>query len=368
MTFAILPVLVAGVLAYAFDRLAALYGARLLSKLAFVTVAYFFAKEWLQGRHLLVPHFYGVSHAFVVEILGVPAFVVLGHLFVVVVTWQLAVMTMHRVGLTRYPGAFVTLVFYDTAAFAMLMENTGIVGHWWVWQMPWFFPEFFHAPLRDLPLEWVVTEVWGYFMSTYWCVLLLTGLPGPWTARRVGVLVLGLAAALYASRSAPAIWMILTELLPFALVLLAPTPDGPAWRRLFFPAETPLFQAPGSKQRRAVLIGLAAMCGVAVAQLVARNKWVELVSLFPVCMFAAGAFGRWPTWVDCLVSLGLLLAGYVMHSGNFMLAAWLVLRCSATLVVLPFVIRWRETARHAPAGALPLAAPAETSPAVMRSP
>jgi hypothetical protein len=347
VTFAILSVLVAGVLAYAFRQLADLYDARLLSKLGGVTVAYFFVKEYLQTRHLLVPHFYGVSHAFVVAILGVPPFVVLGHLFVVVMTWQLAVMTMHRLGLGRYPGAFVSLVFYFTAAFAMLMENTGIVGHWWVWQMPWFFPEFFHAPLRDLPLEWPVTQVWGYFISTYWCVLLLSDLPQPWTSRRAALLVSGLAAALYASRFAPAIWLVMVQLLPFALVLLAPTAPAPPRRRLFFPAESELFTLPGPNQRRAVLIGLAAMCVVSTFQLGARGKWSELVSLFPIAMFTAEAFGTWPVWVDCLVSLGLLLAGYLMHSGNFMLAAWLVLRCSAALFFLPFVIRWRGRPRPA---------------------
>jgi hypothetical protein len=189
--------------------------------------------------------------------------------------------------------------------------------------------------------------VWGYFISTYWCVLLLSDLPQPWTSRRAALLVSGLAAALYASRFAPAIWLVMVQLLPFALVLLAPTAPAPPRRRLFFPAESELFTLPGPNQRRAVLIGLAAMCVVSTFQLGARGKWSELVSLFPIAMFTAEAFGTWPVWVDCLVSLGLLLAGYLMHSGNFMLAAWLVLRCSAALFFLPFVIRWRGRPRPA---------------------
>ena len=362
MVFPVITALVVIVLAYAFRQLADPYGGRTLLKLSGVTLVFFFVKEYLQAHRLLVHHYYGVNHAVWFSVLGVPPFIVLGHLFVVVMTWQLAVMTMHRLELVHHPATMVMLVWHFTAAFAMLMENTGIVGRWWVWQMPswWWFPSFLGAPLMDLPTERPITEVWGYFISTFWFVLLLTNLPRRWTVQSVLVMVVCFAAFLEGSRSTgTAFWIVVARLLPFVSVLW-PSLGATGGRALFLPRDSVLFRAPGPKQNAAILLGLSAMCVVCIAQLGVKSKWPELVSLFPIVAFTAGAFRRWPVWVDGAVSAGLMLLGFLRHDGNTMLAAWLVLRLAVVELLLLAAVRWREGRPGFSAAGAPLTAPAQS--------
>jgi hypothetical protein len=84
------------------------------------------------------------------------------------------------------------------------------------------------------------------------------------------------------------------------------------------------------------------MCAVSMAQLGVKSKWADLVSLFPIVMFTAGAFRRWPVWVDGVVSGAVLVLGRKLHSGNVMLAGFLVARLSLELVPLLLLLRWRE--------------------------
>jgi hypothetical protein len=87
---------------------------------------------------------------------------------------------------------------------------------------------------------------------------------------------------------------------------------------------------------------------VSIVQMGVKSKWHDLVSLLPVLAFAAGAFRRWPVWVDAVVSAALLLLGYELHDGNLMLAAWLVLRLALVLVPLLLLAGWRLRAAAVP--------------------
>ncbi len=343
MIFVALTALVAAVLGYAYRQLARAYGVRTLLALTGLTVAYFFVKEYLQAHERLVHHSYHVNQVFFHGLLGVPPFVVLGHLFVVVMTWQLAVRTLDRLRLGDHPAIFVALVWQLTAAFAMLMENTGIVGHWWSWNMPpwWWFPRFLGVPLRDLPMDRPITEVWGYFISTFWCALLLADFPRRLTPGSVGLLLLGLAAALEGARhGATNRWTDVVLLLAL-LSALVPSSGGPS-RRLLFPRGAPILRPPGAGQAFGVLVGLGAMCVVCIVQLGVRSKWGDVVSLVPIAAFTLGAFRRWPIWVDGLVAGAVMLAGDAVHDGNTLLAGWLVLRCALMLWLLALVRDWRE--------------------------
>jgi hypothetical protein len=344
VAFPAVTALVFVMLVFAYRRLAEVYGHRTLAKLTAVTLVYFFVKELLQAHKLLVHHYYTVNTKVWFSILGVPPFVVLGHLFVVLMTWQLAVLTMHRLKLAGHPVVLVMLVWHFTAAFAMLMENTGIVGNWWAWKMPswWWFPSFDGVPLRDLPMDRPIVEVWGYFISTYWFVLLLIDLPRKWTLWSATALVVCLALFLEGSRStATNVWTKVERYLPFASVLL-PATWNLEGRRLLMPTDSVLLRRPGPRQYTAVLAGLFAMCAVSMAQLGVKSKWADLVSLFPIVMFTAGAFRRWPVWVDGVVSGAVLVLGRKLHSGNVMLAGFLVARLSLELVPLLLLLRWRE--------------------------
>lgn len=363
MVFTAITAIVVAVLVFAYRRLAELYGQAVLLRLTAITLVFFFVKELLQKHRLLVHHFYSVNRAQWVSILGVPPFVVLGHLFIVLMTWQLAVLTMHRLKLGAHPAVLVTLVWNFTSGFSMLMENTGIVGRWWVWQMPswWWFPTFMGVPLRDLPMERPIVEVWGYFISTFWFMVLLTDLPGRWTAPRAAVLVLGLAAFLDGSRSTSTnTWIAVERFLPFVSVAL-PAAWHPRGRRLFVPTDSVLLRRPGPRQQAAVLAGLLAMCVVCSAQLGTRSKWSDLVSLIPVVSFAAGAFRRWPVSIDVVLSGALLVVGDRLHDGNLMLAADLVFRLSVLLVLLVTFARWREGAGAGGRASAIVAVDAETA-------
>ena len=349
MTFLGITVVVMAVLAYSYLKLRDAYGKPTLLKLVGLTLVFFFVKELLQAHKLLVHHYYHVNHAIWIELLGVPPFIVFGHLFVVVMTWQLAVMTLHRLKLSDHPAVFVALIWFFTAGFAMLMENTGIVGHWWTWAMPswWSYPSLLGAPLVDLPLERPITSAWGYFISTYWFMLLLTDLPRRWTMIRGLVLVVGLAMCLALSRiTATNNWGPMLIVLSILSVMLSR--HGEALRRwLPFPSSSALLQQPRPGQGRVVAVGLTAMFAVCIAQMVVKSKWLALVSLFPLVAFALGTWRRWPVWASCALSAGAMVVGYLEHSGNVMLAGWLVFRCGAVLWVLILVMRWRDTRRQA---------------------
>ncbi|MGH7441011.1 MAG: hypothetical protein ACRENE_35505 [Polyangiaceae bacterium] len=344
MAFQAITALVLVMLVFTYRRLAEVYGHGTLAKLTGVTLVYFFVKELLQAHKLLVHHHYTVNLKAWISLFGVPPFVVFGHLFVVLMTWQLAVMTMRRLRLEAHPIVLILLVWHFTSAFSMLMENTGIVGGWWVWKMPswWWFPTFEGAPLRDLPMDRPITEVWGYFISTFWFVVLLTDLPRKWSIGRVTALVVFLAISVEGSRmTSTSIWSKVEFYLPLASVLLpaAWTLEG---RRLLPSADSILLRPPGPRQYAAVLAGLFAMCAVATVQLCVKSRGADLVSLFPIVMFTAGAFRRWPLWVDAVVSGVVLLVGLRLHSGNVMLAGYLVDRFCLELMPLLLVVRWRE--------------------------
>jgi hypothetical protein len=272
-------------------------------------------------------------------VLGVPPFVVLGHLFVVVMTWQLAVVYVERLGLRAHPVLLPTLAWYFTAAFAMLMENTGVVGRWWTWNMPswWFFPNMFGAPLIDLPWDRPITQAWGYFISSFWLVLLATDLPRRWTPARILALLAGLAVVLELARLTPfrAVWSTaIMPGLPFVSVLLG--------KPLGLPVGSDLLRERRIRWSGAVPLGLAAMVVVCVVQIGAVHKWQALVSLFPMAMLVLGLLRPAP-WLGVAVSAGVVLLGFWLNSGNVLLAGWLVLRCSAFLAVLLIALRWRST-------------------------
>ena len=346
MIFLIITTLVVAALAYSYVGLRKAYGARTLGKLFFLTPIYFFVKELLQSRNLLLTHYYHTNHVIWFELLGVPPFVVFGHLFVVLMTWQLAVLYTHKLRLTRHPVVFLTLVWYFTSAFSMLMENTGVVGGWWSWAMPswWYYPNIFGAPLVGLPWERPITTAWGYFISTYWFVLLITDFPRRWTLLRFLVLVAGLAAVLELSRLTlfMSLWeLVLMPGLPFVSVCLTSS-NTVSKRRLLLPVGSRLLEALPSRWNGPVALGLAAMVVVCVVQIVVVGKWLALVSLFPIGVFALGAHRSWPVWIDCALSLAAIVAGYLLNNGNLILAGWLVFRCRIVVWLLLGALRWRE--------------------------
>ena len=79
------------VLVYAYAEYREAYGIRTLAKLFSLTLVFFFVKEYLQAHNWLLHHYYHANHKVWIELAGVPPFIVLGHLFVVLMTWQLAV-------------------------------------------------------------------------------------------------------------------------------------------------------------------------------------------------------------------------------------------------------------------------------------
>jgi len=343
MTFVFLTALVAVVLVYAYLEYREAYGIRTLAKLFSLTLVFFFVKEYLQSRNWLLHHYYHANHKVWIELAGVPPFIVLGHLFIVLMTWQLAVLHIQKLGLGRHPAVLVTLVAYFTSAFSMLMENTGVIGHWWTWAMPswWYYPNMLGAPLVDLPWERPITTAWGYFISTFWFMLLATDLPRRWTPARLLVLLGGLAALLELSRVTlfMSFWaLVLVPGLPFLSILYASR-----GRRLPFPASSELFRERRPRWNGAVAAGLLAMVCVCVIQISVASKWLALVSLFPIVAFTAGVYRSWPLWVDCLVSLAFVLVGVALNNGNLILAGWLVLRCS--LVLWGVVVVLRRTTR-----------------------
>lgn len=338
--------LVLAALAYAYYELRGAYGSRMLLKLFILTTAFFFVKEYLQANNWLLHHYYHPNKTVWVSVFGVPPFIVFGHLFVVVMTWQLAVMYMHRMGLTGHPAVMVTLVFYFTGTISMTMESTGVVGGWWQWAMPswWFYPNLLGAPLVDLPWERPITTAWGYFISVFWFVAVVADLPSRWTPRRLVVLLGGLAVLLELSRSTPfmSFWgVFVSTLLPAASVAVAGTRAGPAWNKVFA-AGSPLQAERRPRWNGAVFAGLAAMILVSVIQVGARSKWLALVSLFPVATVAVGCWRLWPVWVDCLISIAVMGIGAALNNGNVILAGWLVFRFTFVLCLLAAAIRWKE--------------------------
>jgi hypothetical protein len=346
MIFLGITALVLAVLVYAYVQLRAAYGWRTLAKIFGVTVPFFFLKEFLQSRNLLLHHYYHANHVIWVELLGVPPFVVLGHAFVMLMTWQLAVVHMHRLGLARHPAVFVTLVWYFTSAFSMLMENTGVVGGWWSWSMPswWFYPEMFGAPLVGLPWERPITAAWGYFISTTWFVFLAVDLPRKWTPSRVVALLVGLLAMLQLARVTLFMSFWQAAVMPFAPLVSAwmgsSAPTSGRW--MLLPVSSDLLREQPARARGAVGAGLLAMVAVCVLQIGVLHQWLALVSLFPIGAFTLGMWRRWPPWIDCLVSLAVILLGFWLNIGNFILAGWLVLRFSIVLGLTLLLLRWRH--------------------------
>lgn len=355
MIFLAITGIVVAVLVYSYREFVAAYGKTILIALFVVTLLHFFAKEWLQAHELLLNHFYRMNRKAFVAILGVPPFVVFGHLFVVLMSWQLAVMYLQKLRLARHPVLVVSLIYYFTSAFSLLMENTGWVGGWWSWKLDswWFFPELMGAPLIDLPWDRPMTRAWGYFVSTFWCVLFLTDLARKRSAARALALVAGLATSLaLAPRPiAMQVWMVLMAVAPLASAGLRPSGDGDT--RLFFPVETPLLQPRQARWNGAVFVGLLAMVAVCIGQIAVAHRWLALSSLFPIVSFALGAHRRWPVWVDALVALAVVLVGYRLNNGNILLAGWIVLRVNLLLCAMVVVARWREGKAALPAGVSP---------------
>jgi hypothetical protein len=366
MVFVFITALVLALLVYSYAEFAGVYGKATLGKLFFLTLVYFFIKEYLQKHNLLLNHHYHMTRHLWVEVLGIPPFVVFGHLFVVLMTWQLAVMYLHALKLTAHPVVTVPLVFYFTSAFSLLMENTAWVGGWWSWDLDswWFYPELLGAPLLHLPWDRPMTRAWGYFVSTFWFMLLVTDLPRKWTPPRALLLVGGLAGflALAPSPLAMQVWTGLMFVVPLASALL-PGKAG-AERSLLVPTATALLQPRQARWRGAVTISLLGMIVVCVIQIYVSGKWLAFTSLIPIVSFGLGAYRRWPVWVDCLASLAVVVIGYRLNNGNVLLAGWIVLRLNLVLWALLQAIRWRE-ARSARAGSpapAPAALTADTPP------
>ena len=353
MIFVFLTVLVASTLAYAFFELRSVYGAATLTKLFCLTLGFFYLKEFLQAHDWLLHHYYHANHKVWIELAGVPPFIVFGHLFVVLMTWQLAAVRMQTLGLARHPAIMATIVWYFTGAFSMLMENTGVVGHWWTWTMGswWYYPNFEGLPLRDLPWERPITTAWGYFISTFWFVLLAVDVAGKWTRARVAALGAGLLVLLELSRLTPfmAFWaFVVMPGLPFLSILCAR-----AGRPLPFPENALLLTPRRLRWSGAVPAGLLAMAAVAVTQMAVASKWLGLVSLLPIVSFTLGSYGLQPVWVDCIVSAGVMALGARLVNGNLALAGWLVFRCSLVLSLSVLMLRWSVRRRSSFAGQSP---------------
>jgi hypothetical protein len=132
---------------------------------------------------------------------------------------------------------------------------------------------------------------------------------------------------------------------PFLYVWLV---SSRASRRWGLDSTSDLLRERPSRWNGAVGAGLFAMVAVCVIQFVAVGQWLAFVSLFPIGMFTFGAYLRWPVWVDLVVSLATVLVGYVIDSGNVILAGWLVLRWSVFLVLLLGAARVLERRRQRP--------------------
>ena len=86
MIYLIITAIVLAVLAYAYIELRGAYGSRTLLKLFCLTIAFFYVKEYLQANNWLLHHYYHSNRTVWIEVLGVPPFIVFGHLFIVVMT------------------------------------------------------------------------------------------------------------------------------------------------------------------------------------------------------------------------------------------------------------------------------------------
>ena len=66
------------------------------------------------------------------------------------------------------------------------------------------------------------------------------------------------------------------------------------------------------------------------------------MSLFPIGIFAPGAYRNWPIRIDCLVFLCVIAIGYFLHDANVHLAGWLGFRCGLVFWLLGHAIRRSE--------------------------
>ena len=243
----------------------------------------------------------------------------------------------------------MTLAWYSTSAFSMLMENTGVIGHWWTWAMPswWYFPNMVGAPLVDLPWERPITDGVGLLHQHVLVHDARHRPAAPVDPARLLVLLGGLAALLELSRVTlfMSFWaLVLMPGLPFLSIRTPPRPAAAVPRE--FRARSASV-APGGTEpsRRASWRWSASACS--------RSPSPRSGSPSSPC------FPSWPSppgstvealWVDCLVSLAFVLVGYALNNGNLILAGWLVLRCS--LVLWGAVVLLRRTTRvdEAPRG------------------
>jgi hypothetical protein len=336
----ILAPLVAVLLVAMYRPLARAHGATTVNLLIGMSAAFFLVKECLQARGYLIRHTYRPSGISVITP-GVSPFVLVGHVFVVLLSWQLALRLLERFSLREERYLLPAMTFLLTAGFALPIESIGGTAGWWAWEIPAGLDRsFFGLPLRHLPRDRVMTTAWGYFVGGFWLVLVATGLLSERRPKAPLALLaaLGGALVLAVSRYSEAIdaftaALLLVPLLAAALgAAMGAPPDPPEAFAVRTPR--PSFDAVGA--------GLTCMFLVCLAAAPATARWEIPAAFAPLLVFYVGGRRRGSPWVDLVGPVLLVVAGLVRWDGNLALAGDIALRPVLFLVAYAALRRFRS--------------------------
>ena len=109
------------------------FGGRFTLMATAAVLAFFFIKEFMNVRGLLLGHHYKVNHAFF-QLLDVSPTVVLGHCFTLFAGLLAGDRVVARAGLAPRASYYMVSVAAAATATAWIMETIGIAGGWWAWQ------------------------------------------------------------------------------------------------------------------------------------------------------------------------------------------------------------------------------------------
>ncbi|MBI5526848.1 MAG: hypothetical protein HY897_10990 [Deltaproteobacteria bacterium] len=287
-------------------------GGRLVLLITAGLVVFFYVKEFLNIRDLLLAHNYFPDRGFM-QVGRVPLTVVLGHVF----TFFTGVLLTERLcaklpGLRRGFAAFGVGVFAVAISMSYLMEAVGIMAGWWHWEGgEWARVK----GLENIPPRFVLVPEpaiggWGLYMVMFytafftavWLIDRYAGRRWAWLSILPMLLIF---VPVYKDRhTSVAFIFIVVEI---ALALLVPALD---WTRL---------QSPVVFQRK-------------VVNTLSRHGFpAAMAVMFLVCGFVhavtPGRGGGW-VWVSFVPMVGLLLA-----TSQFVNFRWFGVLCAFATVV-----------------------------------